>query len=324
MNMRAILKKSVKLLVVIYALCGTGIVEAETVQLFNQTAIYFTSSDDRREVQRTVSFPAGNRTFSRIVLNLRLSCPNGRCDWWDRKGALYILDEREGKVEFFRFMTPYRVGASWQEDVTDLRPLFTGNKKVVVAIDTYVGPGHPNGDGWMVDASLEFVDGTPAQPVVDVVPVFSAQHIVYGDPTRPAGLMRTVAKNPLATKARLRLYITGHGQGNTENCAEFCPKTHTINFGTAAANLTVWRDNCSQTRTDGPQMGTWTYSRAGWCPGDKVNPLLVDIPSEFYASENAAIRWTPQSYENYLRTNYNDGGHTEPYYQVSGLLILYR
>src|SRR5690606_17900786 len=70
--------------------------------------------------------------------------------------------------------------------------------------------------------------------------------------------------------AKIKLVSTGHGWGNnnTGNAAEFQENTHHIWVnGTSTFDQHNWQicnpnpDNCS------PQNGTWTYARAGWCPG---------------------------------------------------------
>ena len=38
----------------------------------------------------------------------------------------------------------------------------------------------------------------------------------------------------------------------------------------------VWRDDCERTRLT-TQRGNWKYPRAGWCPGDKVLPVPIDV-----------------------------------------------
>ena len=42
------------------------------------------------------------------------------------------------------------MGASWDLDVTDLRPLLTGDVTMRAFIDTWVGPGSQYGAGWLL------------------------------------------------------------------------------------------------------------------------------------------------------------------------------
>ena len=103
-------------------------------------------------------------------------------------------------------------------DVTDLRPLLTGRRQFQVFIDTWVGPGHRNGDGWIVHASLEYKAGTPQRPVAAVMPIFNPTSVVYGDPAKSPSRTQHLALPPGISGGRIWVLITGHGQGNTENC----------------------------------------------------------------------------------------------------------
>jgi hypothetical protein len=122
-----------------------------------------------------------------------------------------------------------------------------------------------------------------------------------------------------------------------ENCAEFCPKTHKVQVGATTYEKRVWRDDCATT-VDPKQKGTYYYSRAGWCPGDKVNPWKTDISSALLTAEPQEVTYAPQAFENSCRPgvtscvgcalgtgcNYDDGMHTEPRYFVSAYIIYYK
>jgi hypothetical protein len=127
--------------------------------LFSGAHVFFTGSDNRRELDADVELPPDAYQYSDIQLTLSLRCPaGGGCDHWDRHGHLSIVlddgSERGREVEILRFVTPYRLEMTTQLDVTELRPLLTGRVKARVFIDTWVGPGHAQGAGWLVDATL--------------------------------------------------------------------------------------------------------------------------------------------------------------------------
>ena len=132
-----------------------------------------------------------------------------------------------------RFMT--LPGApSWTVDVTALRPLLAGEVTLRVFVDTWVGPGHPQGAGWLVDASFEMKGGTPARLPVAVIPLWDEMRFDYGDPAKPVAAAvppRQPAIPADASAVELRAIITGHGQGNLQNCAEFCRRTHSFRLG---------------------------------------------------------------------------------------------
>jgi hypothetical protein len=299
---------------------------------------------NKREVDVTVELPAAGQTYSEIALDFALRCPNGsRCDWWDRLGSFGLVErageEDERYVELSRFITPYRVGASWRIDLTDLRPLLTGEVTFRVFIDTWVGPGHANGDGWLVDAALEYTGGVPARPVAGVVPVLARTRVAFGDPSRPVaeqiGALEAVVPEG-ASSASLRAFITGHGQGNLDNCAEFCPQFHVFEVDGEPFQELIWRDDCDSSVPQ-DQLGNVTSARAGWCPGGQAHDWTMRL-GRVTPGEALAIGYRTSEYENTCRPEadacegcafgqtecvYNGSNHTEPNYQVSALLIAY-
>jgi hypothetical protein len=308
--------------------------------------IYFTGSENRRQVEQPVTFPPASETFSSINLHFALSCPAGSCDPWDRVGSYGLVlangSESPTYVELSRFITPYGVGAEWDVDVTDLRPLLTGEQTSRVFIDTWVGPGSGFGNGWSVTATFEFVGGTPDREVLAAIPVWQGanenRRLVYGDPARsiPSQLpLADVALPEGTTSAALRTFITGHGQGNADNCAEFCPRDHTFLVNAVPYTENIWRDDCRTTAAPN-QQGSWQYARAGWCPGAKTYDWTIDLGAVSGPTLN--IGYDVQAFENSCRPDanpcagctlgtgcaYNDSTHTEPNYQISAVVIAYK
>lgn len=316
----------------------------QAVRAMQGVQVYFTGSVNRRQVEQPVTFPPANETFSSINLHFALSCPSGSCDPWDRVGSygLVLADGSESPtyLELSRFITPYGVGAEWDVDVTDLRPLLTGEQISRVFIDTWVGPG--SGHGWSVTTTFEFVGGTPAREVLAAIPVWQGanenRRVVYGDPARsiPSQLPDASVTLPEGTtSAALRTFITGHGQGNADNCAEFCPRDHTFTVNGVPSTNNIWRDDCRTTAAPN-QQGTWQYARAGWCPGAKAYDWTIDLGA--VSEPMLTIGYDVQAFENTCRPEanpcagctlgsgcaYNDSSHTEPNYQVSAVVIAYK
>jgi hypothetical protein len=314
------------------------------VTAFDKTPVYFTGTDNKRIVDAPASFPATG-AYSKIILHLSLDCPSGGCDPWDRLATLGVVTAKGANgdpdtvIEIERFITPYHVGATWDIDVTDLRPLLTGDLTLRGFIDTWVGPGSQYGDGWLLTARFEMTGGIPAALPVAVMPVWTMRSAVYGDPAKPIAMSvpaQTLTLPAGASSYALRSFITGHGQGNVGNCAEFCSKSHTLTVGTTAHAQKVWRTDCAKTAAPN-QQGTYKYSRAGWCPGADVKPWILDITSDV-AGGMASVAYDVEAYDNTCRPDamscagctlgstcdYDGGNHTEPNYSVSTLLIAYR
>jgi hypothetical protein len=285
------------------------------------------------------TFPTG--PFRRVKLHVELACPSGGCDAWDRRASLSVLDSSGATpiaLEFARFVTPYGVGGSWDLDVTDLQPLFTGSRTVRGFIDTWVGPGSSFGGGWSLTATLSFERGTPDHLPIAIAPL-GWQNAVYGDPDRTIAsqlVPRAVTAPAGTVSSQLYVLTTGHGQGNVENCAEFCERMHTVRVDTTPHAWSVWRGDCG----DNPitnQRGTWRYSRAGWCPGDMVQPYVEPLGNAFAPGATHTVSYDVESYVNTCRPTaspcvgctlggdcpYNDGSHTEPFYNVTGYVIFF-
>lgn len=67
-------------------------------------------------------------------------------------------------IEIDRFVTSYQVSFGWESDLTAVRPLLTGAQTLRVFIDTWVGPGDENGNGWLYSAGAG-VRGCSSSPV---------------------------------------------------------------------------------------------------------------------------------------------------------------
>lgn len=305
--------------------------------------LYFTGTDNKRTVDAQASFPATG-AYGKITLHLTLACPAGGCDPWDRLGSLSIVTEKgaggqaDSTVELVRFITPYHVGAKWDIDLTDLRPLLSGEVTMRAFIDTWVGPGSSYGAGWLLTAEFEMVGGVPDKLPIAVLPLIAPGAVTYGDPAKPlsAAAKPLSVVLPNASSFAVRTLVTGHGQGNAGNCAEFCPKTHTLTVGAASHTQKVWRTDCATTTAPG-QQGSYKFSRAGWCPGAAVVPWVTDVTADLAADAVPSFGYDVEAYENTCRPDatpcagctlgtscaYDGGNHTEPFYQLSALLIAY-
>jgi hypothetical protein len=313
-----------------------------TVQALDGAHVYFAGEmDNHRRANADVAFPTG--PWSNVTMRLRLRCPSGHCDHWDRWAYLTLVEGTapdERLIEIMRFVTPYRLTADWTADVTALQPVLTGNRKVRVFIDTWVGPGNAQGNGWLVDVSFTFKPGVVDPAPVAVIPLWDVGQFEVGDPAKPVAAARPerVVEIPAdARKVELRSFITGHGQGNLQNCAEFCPKTHGFSVGSMRFERRVWRADCASTAIPN-QPGTWQLARAGWCPGALVTPWVQDVTAAAPAGAMVTLTYAPEPYENTCRPMapqcggcafntgcaYNDGSHTSPSYAQSALLVIYK
>jgi hypothetical protein len=325
-------------LLLLLAGCGAGAEGApdlapavgidQTVPLFS--SVLFDAKHQRNRAAAALPAPA---LYRRVTLHLELACPAGRCDRWDRTGRLYLVEgDPERRIEVARFITPFGVGGAWDVDVTDLSPLLSGARGFEALIETWVEAGSPYGNGWLLDARLVYEGGLPADEPVAVAPLGWGD-VGIGDPAKPPALAEeTLTPPPGAGRAALRLLVTGHGQGNALNCAEFCALEHAVLVDGARHAVTeLWREGCADNPID-KQTGTWQHDRAGWCPGADVIPWRVDLGPR---AAPFRLGYHISDYDNGCRPDgcnpaacrlgtscdFDGGNHTPPVYALSALLV---
>ena len=298
--------------------------EDATVALFAGEHI----TGGHREAERVVALPEAG-AFSKVTLTWTLSCPPNGCDPWDRIAELHLVQDDGTTIEIARVITPYGVGGTWTTDVTALQPVLKGSRRFRLFLDTWV-------DGWLNDVTLTYEGGVPSPLPVEVTTLWRVPHAVYGDPDRDilAAFPERAIEREEGESLQVRVLMTGHGQGNRNNCAEFCPRTHSVLVGGDEQLIDLWRGDCDQNPVS-KQKGNWQFPRAGWCPGADVIPWTADVTGSVPAGQSTPISLYFEEYVNTCRPgvsvcqgcagggdcNYNDSGHTEPFYDVSVQLI---
>lgn len=229
-------------------------------------------------------------------------------------------------VEIMRFMTPFGVGhfsaddnelsakrkpiyidgwaknVVWEEDITDLLPLFENELYVGVYIDTWTK------EGYVVDLKLSYSESNlpcdtkiakHVEPLINTVyyigqrhPDIFARKDVEVPFTIPSG-----AKN-----VQLKYITSGHG--GHSNGDEFRPQENILSIdGEKVFSFTPWRTDCASFRRFNPSTGVWLrertvayisnkgraekvieepiassdLSRSNWCPGSNVPPEVVNL-----------------------------------------------
>ncbi len=300
-----------------------------------------------RDAVETFTFPAPNIEYNEIYMVYRLDCPSapGDCDPWDRTARLFVqrdlTDSTYEDIEIARVITPYDITGGggpghcdWTFDMMDYQSILRGEVTLHSFVDTWVG----GNQGWLVTCTFYFVENPMPLRAMAVEQLWNFGGLVYGDPADPIENhldLSFVPIPPQAEFATVRIWTTGHGQGNTHNAAEFSQKTHGVWIGLDQYEHLLWRNDCSVNPCS-PQGGTWQFSRAGWCPGSRVYPW--DIPFiEVTPGETIDIWPTMETYENLCRPNnpecvsgvtctdcnFNSTGHTQPVYITSGQVIFW-
>jgi hypothetical protein len=267
-------------------------------------------------------------------LRLDLECPeNGLCDHWDRTGSLQLVlnpDDPEDEweyLEIMRHITPYRVGMCEYVDITPLAPLLAGRQTLVSWIDTWVGPGHSDGEGWRITWDFVFYPGNDRTPD-EVVNIWGRRNIEVGnlDPDRTVDAQTEPVDVPIpedATRVEARLITTGHSFGNSENCAEFCVMRQDLYLDDERRSVLPWRTDCEHNPVAN-QQGTWRYDRNGWCPGAITIGQTIDVTDMVTPGETAVLDFDIRMADGSEYENTNPGGGLTPIEWVSLQLYIYR
>ena len=321
----------IKYLSIIYFLFSSILFSDTTIVALNQVHHSFGGLGNNRTTTSEIQFPNGSTDYSSITMRVNLECPTGGCDPWDRKAkiSVYHIDQW---IEIGRYVTPYGVECGWEIDVTDYRSILRGEVILKSFIDTWVQPG------WLVSVEFDFVEGQGQYPFTVVRNLWNYDRLVYGDPTIPVDISTIQEYLPNDTEeAYIRITTTGHGQGNTENAAEFSDKRHDILINGEVSHVhNFWRPDC-EFNDCSPQNGTWQYDRAGFCPGDKVDAQNLSILDFSLPGNTVEFDYVLEDYFNQCSPNnpscvngvtctscaYNNTGHTEPFYYIGSQLIIH-
>ena len=176
--------------------------------------------------------------------------------------TLHYYKKYLSSFEIMSFVTPYGLhldlganGKTWRFDVTDFAPVLRGRKRLFLTGGTHQED---------LDIRFLFKKGIPARNVVDIQQIWKAgNQRNYNDLLSDKYFEpRCLHLNSDASTFKIRMAVTGHGQEG-----EFIGRAHFINLNRGAKKFQwqVWK-TCSDNPIY-PQGGTWTYDRAGWCPG---------------------------------------------------------
>ncbi len=288
--------------------------QGSLVNIFDNSQHNFGAQGQRQS--NTVILPGDLSHYEQLLLHISVDCPSGGCDPWDQTGNV-MATNTEGEFEIARYITPYGIACGpWTVDVTDFKSQLTGEVLYNSFIQVF------GQSGWLVNIDLELIEGTDGMPYKKLTPIYQTDYHVYGDPGIDddlAAIGITVDDNTEAS--HIRMHVTGHGQGNTNNAAEFYQVTHQIMLdGNPLADHDLWKSDCSS-NSCANQAGNWLFPRAGWCPGQEVIPAIFNTTGSAQAGQTIELDYELQDYTNLLNTGYNNSGHTEPHYRIHGVFV---
>lgn len=303
---------------------------AETVSIFNLAGIHFNpdsagkyvagdvrAEDNGRVITRTVSLrrvESNVRIVAHLVINPIPKDEIEVHDRWDRAGDVRISIPGKPDLELIKFITAYGGRTEYRVDVTHLSPALTGEATIKAFIDTWVSPA------WTIDLDLEYESDSLERVSRWVEPILfepSYTREVQGD----TGILVNVDVPIGQKRVILHYYVSGHCTDGTD-ADEFVKKDNVVSVdGVVVYRYQPWRDDCRRFREINPYTRRWSdgywssdYSRSGWCPGDFVKPLELDLTDHLKPGQHS-IRFVIEN----VRPKNEKGDHG--YWRVSGALI---
>lgn len=268
---------------------------ARTVVVFDDAAVHFdpehpetlaagrvAHEDNGRVVVATVALPepsAHTRIIARVTTRPIPKDEISVHDPWDRAGNVRLSLPGVPDIEIIKFVTAYGGVTEHEVDVTHLASVLQGECAFRGFIDTWLSPA------WAVDFSLSFEqvdeDGDPRP---DWVRPLLYERSATAESLGEAGYAVDV-EVPEGTRRVVLYYLSsGHCTDGTD-ADEFVSKDNVISVdGVVVERFRPWRDDCRRFRGVNPYTRRWSdgrwssdYSRSGWCPGDWVPPVALDL-----------------------------------------------
>lgn len=233
-----------------------------------------------------------NSNIEAIKMYIRLGCPSGGCDPWDRFANILIKNSSTNQwYEMARHITPYGVGNSQltrglEVDVTDFKSLLSGNVELKIYAETWVA------SGWVISLEFDYLAGNPDYKYYQITPVIqfnrnSLSGVPYGGENgntqldkEKFDLTKTISVGSNIKSAHFRTIISGWGHATPTDsdgraCAEWCFRTHKIKINNVDKFSHYMGPIGCGNNPISNQGGNWAPDRAGWCPG-MVVPLRLD------------------------------------------------
>jgi len=303
---------------------------AQAVSIFNAAGIHFSpdtagkhvagdvrTEDNGRVIERTVALrrvDSNVRITAHLVINPIPKDETEVHDRWDRAGNVSVEVAGKPDLELIKFITAYGGRTEYRIDVTHLSPVLTGDATIKAFIDTWVSPA------WTIDFDLEYEPDSLERVAQWVEPILfepSYTRDFQGD----TGILVNVVVPSEQKRVILHYYVSGHCTDGTD-ADEFVKKDNVISVdGVVVHRFQPWRDDCRNFREINPYTRRWSdgywssdYSRSGWCPGDFVKPLELDLTDHLTPGPHS-IRFVIEN----VRPKNEKGDHG--YWRVSGAVI---
>lgn len=216
-------------------------------------------------------------------------------------GVGYYSDEEKNPlIEYSRpvYVPKWENEVVWEMDVSQLASELQGDILIGVWLDTWTP------EGYEISVELEY-SGRPL-PAPKVMPIVNT--VYYAGQKHPDLFsfhpLKAQFELPMDAKS-VKLYYITTGHGGHSGGDEFIKLKNVITVDNKKVLDTIpWRDDCASFRRFNPSSGVWIkkdsarfyndkgdreikeieerlassdLSRSNWCPGSKVEPMVVDL-----------------------------------------------
>jgi len=252
-------------------------------------------------VETTVDFPSAEvmAGFDTLEIDLTMDCADptqgelGNCGPWDYLSHIYLLDEdSQSWLELARFITPFHRAGRYLVDATPLLvQLREGGPRQL----RFEASPPWNPQAYLTRMQLRFSNQGKGLSPAEATFLFAGGPFssTYNDAYQPIDVPISAG----AQKVELWALITGHG-AEAYSCAEFCDHQHelTVN-GVSHTKRHEEVDDPEacighlETGVVPNQGGDWWYGRGGWCPGEQVDPWVVDVTGDVTPGQTATVSY---------------------------------
>ena len=248
--------------------------------------------------------PAAMADMDTLEFDVTVNCPYRNvfaCSEWDRIANIELCLDGEAcadRRELVRWITPYwRVGTRrWVIDASALMGLVSQGGLRWFRIG--MGPDWERATERDVRVALRLARRDTGTRTSSVVSAFTGGDFgaSYNDRTP-----MTFTPPADAEKVELVVMVSGHGQANQSNCAEWCDHRHQFSVnGQALPELRHEGQigstgGCAPTTSQGlppGQFGNWAPERAYWCPGLPVEHIRIDITDRVTAGQANTLEYS--------------------------------
>lgn len=247
-----------------------------------------------------VTFPDAETMagFDSMEIDMYMGCVGsgefGDCPAWDYMSYVYLCDDPEDPencaVEIGRWITTYHREGRWVHDVSGLLPLFAEGGTFRLKFQSQ--------NTYEVKFDVRLFSANKTAVPAETTYLFDAFGVSF-NATYNDGFAPMEFDIPAdAKKVEIGVVISGHGQNEVGNCAEFCVTDHHFKVNgtdnvielSDAGTSTGCMDQVDQ-GTVPNQYGTWWFGRSGWCPGKDVPMQMIDVTDQVTPGSSSTFEY---------------------------------